>query len=51
MNLMTPRISESLLSRKMNSYYALHYMNKMKCYTQGFGSIKEVEELKKWLEL
>lgn len=25
------------------SYYALYYMNMMKCYTQGFGSTKEVK--------
>lgn len=32
------------------SYYVLYYMNMMKCYTQGFGSAKEVKELENWLE-
>lgn len=51
MNEVTLRIGEPPLSRQMNSYYALYYVNITKCYYQGFGSIKEVEELKKFLEL
>lgn len=32
------------------SYYVLYYTNMMKCYTQAFGSTKEVKELENWLE-